>query len=342
VKTLFIGDLHVQINNLEETASLFDLIDRTVSQENPDLVVFLGDLYHTHSVVRQEVVALLQDRIGRITSKVIVLAGNHDGSSPLSTRINAVRQTLGGICTVVDDISGPFEYGPYCFVGFIGSAEEFVRNLRPAQYLVCHQTFNGAQYENGFYAPDGIEPQVVSSYKQVISGHIHQKQIMGNIFYVGTPRPVTSSEVFELQSGGSKHIYLHIAETNEFLSVSTLDYVRTQYRVHVNKDTDLNALINNIELLNNKWFRLQLYVEGTEEYCKSVADRLSGIDNIKIVPSIIKNINSKINADSGAQSVDQLLHYYLMNIVEEPQDVKELIWQKLQKEIPNLGKTSTC
>jgi hypothetical protein len=53
--------------------------------------------------------------------------------------------------------------------------------------LVCHQTFNGSKYENGFYASDGVDPDLLSQ-EYIISGHIHTPQRVGKVWYPGSPR----------------------------------------------------------------------------------------------------------------------------------------------------------
>jgi len=342
--TLFVGDLHVQVNNLEETSSLFGLIQEAASSNGVDSIVFLGDIFHTHSVVRQEVVDLLQNKIGQLARSfpVYILAGNHDGSSPTSTKINAVRQTLSHVATVVDETSGPVVLGTYGLVGFTHSEQQFAQSLPQTQYLVCHQTFNGATYENGFYAPDGFSVESVSRYKRVIAGHIHSEQQLANINYIGTPRPVSSAEFFALGSGESKKIFVHIPETDQLVPVSTKKHVRTQYRAEIAEGTSSSEIIDLVRREAGPLTKIRLTVSGTEEFCKSVAQDLSDVPDLKIVPNIVKNFNSKIDVDSGKNSIDQLLHYYVFNIIEEPQEVRELIWARLQKSVPNLGKTSTC
>ena len=59
--------------------------------------------------------------------------------------------------------------------------------------VVCHQTFNGGQYDNGFYAKDGIDPNLVPQ-PMILSGHIHAPQSFGKVWYVGAPRWRTASD----------------------------------------------------------------------------------------------------------------------------------------------------
>ena len=56
-----------------------------------------------------------------------------------------------------------------------------------ANTVVCHQTFAGSDYGNGFYAKDGINPDLIPQ-KKIIGGHIHSGQEFGKVFYVGSPR----------------------------------------------------------------------------------------------------------------------------------------------------------
>jgi DNA repair exonuclease SbcCD nuclease subunit len=344
LKALLVGDLHVQVNNLEETSNLFKLIEKTATEHAVDAIVFLGDIFHTHSVVRQEVVDLLQDNLRRLSKSnaIYILAGNHDGSSPTSTKINAVRQTLSHLVTVIDENSGPLVLGPYGLIGFTHSEDDFKKLLPDAQYLVCHQTFNGATYENGFYAPDGFSVESVSQYKRVIAGHIHSSQSVANITYIGTPRPVSSAEFFQLGSKESKNIFIHYSDSDSLIPVSTLGWVRTQYRAEIVEGQDSSSIVSALKNNNDPLSKIRVTLTGTEEFCKNISKDLESAQNLKIVPNILKTFNSKIDADAGKNTIEQLLHYYVFNIIEEPQNIRESIWLRLQKLVPNLGKTSTC
>jgi hypothetical protein len=74
------------------------------------------------------------------------------------------------------------------------------RRSRMRHEVVCHATFNGARYENGFYAKEALDPDAVPQ-KRIISGHIHTpaSSARSGIRAVRAGRPSrtrTSSEPF--------------------------------------------------------------------------------------------------------------------------------------------------
>ncbi len=198
MKYLVVGDLHAQINNLEDTETILKELVR-LSKE-ADAVVFLGDIYHTHSVMRQEIVNLLRKYMkeihGRQLSRPYILIGNHDYVGPTNTSMNAVSLTLEDYAVVVDE---PYVSGNVLLVPFMPDNDRFVEecNKHPeAKVLFCHQTFDTAQYENGFYAPGGVDQNRLLQ-RSIVAGHIHKRQRIEKVFYVGTPRALTSSDANE-------------------------------------------------------------------------------------------------------------------------------------------------
>jgi hypothetical protein len=73
-----------------------------------------------------------------------------------------------------------------------GQFVELARSL-PSRTLICHQTFAGARYENGFYTEDGVDPALLPQ-GLVLSGHIHSPQTFGKVTYLGAPRWRTLSD----------------------------------------------------------------------------------------------------------------------------------------------------
>jgi DNA repair exonuclease SbcCD nuclease subunit len=195
---LFVGDPHVTPDALDDCKALVDLIIST-ALEHKAIVVLLGDQYHTHSVIRLEVLHFWKQffyELIRNNIPCIALVGNHDmmgnGTSDIYSMI-----AHDSYCYVVNhqgyDRNGVF------FIGYLDDKEWFVnmcKDYNKTKTVVCHQTFTypnynetglGARYENGFFAMDGINPDEIPQ-DLIISGHIHTPQQFGKVWYVGAPR----------------------------------------------------------------------------------------------------------------------------------------------------------
>lgn len=226
MKIVVVGDLHVTPSNLEHTDVWFtQLRNWLLQQSDVNVLLFLGDIFHTHAVVRQEVADLVKGWIERLKADCLVdpwfIAGNHDGISPHSVDVNAVRLLLNEQGVVLDfhESSNNFLVCNYdghslVFMSFVANPEEFVERYRSLRQrvsagnkviLFCHQTFVGATYENGMECQEpSVDPSQIDA-DFIISGHIHKSQDLGKVFYLGTPRPISWGEVNQPKQIGVLH-----------------------------------------------------------------------------------------------------------------------------------------
>lgn len=79
-KVLRVGDPHAKINNLEEMSKLMDFVLETARLHKVSQIEILGDLFHTHAVLRLEVQEFWAKYIGLLSHHfpTIILVGNHD------------------------------------------------------------------------------------------------------------------------------------------------------------------------------------------------------------------------------------------------------------------------
>ena len=192
---LLVGDVHAVEKDLADCQSLIDYIDSIV-KENHCIPVFLGDLYDSHAIIRAEVQRFWYDAFKKLTETevVMVLAGNHDKPNNKSSNASALLAHIGEHVEVafadtpIKGIRGSF-FKDTLFMGYYDDHEKMIKlaNESDCKYLICHQTFSGAQYENGFFAKDGIDQNLFKQEK-IISGHIHKEAILGKVLYPGSPR----------------------------------------------------------------------------------------------------------------------------------------------------------
>lgn len=345
-KFLLIGDLHAQINNLEDTEIIFDHIEKLVKENDISFVVYLGDMYHTHSVMRQEVVEVLQRRLrttkGNAQGKPIVLVGNHDLVGPTSLQMNACDLTLSEVAAV---ISEPLEVGDILFVPFIPNNDVFINicnNYKKTKIIICHQTFDGSVYENGFYAPGGIDQKKIPQ-QLIISGHIHKRQTIGNVVYVGTPRALTAAEYNEnkgliiLEYDDS---IVDVKDAHKFRLFSLNPYVKTFKKIDVHSGTEANDLLGSNFLDWNDKDHITLHLYGNEEFCEYF-DKVSLPEIKKQKPkTVVKLVYHIETKNSGVQSIDvtqeslhDALKRYVFDLSNIKTELKEEVWQTVRKEL---------
>lgn len=200
-RALVIGDMHVTPEELDDCNRVIELAIDVCYKENLKEVWFTGDQHHTHSILRLEVLHWWKTAFKALYNaglKAVLLVGNHDQSAP-GSHINAMMAYEG--TQGVKIIDRPQMHGGVLMVPYIHEQADFTKAVKdylqggavadfdipPPRTILCHQTFDGSTYENGFLASDGFDPNLLPV-ELVISGHIHTGQEFGKVWYVGAPR----------------------------------------------------------------------------------------------------------------------------------------------------------
>lgn len=192
-KCLLVGDPHVTQDELDDCDGLVRCIKTAISYGPKfDYLVFLGDQFHNHSILNVHVLdwwkkTLIELR-PLVNDNIICLVGNHDRpGNGIDSSINSMS-TLDSLCLVVDDY---LILDDMLFVGYQYDHNRFIdicQRNSDTKTVICHQTFDGAIYENGIYAKDGIDLGLLPAKQRFVSGHIHTPHGFGNVDYVGAPR----------------------------------------------------------------------------------------------------------------------------------------------------------
>ena len=214
-KILIIGDPHFKADNAIDTGLMTLKIVEAALSETPDFIVVLGDVLHTHDLLRLDPVCrainFLQ-RLRDISPHLYILIGNHDrpnNACYLTSEhpFTALKDWLN--TTVVDQVItrthtirstgkiASFTFVPYVPVGrfeeallTVGLSTDPAKNTAPIHLkemsgVFAHQEFKGAKMgaiisEAGDLWPMGAP--------LCVSGHIHDyDELLYNLVYPGTP-----------------------------------------------------------------------------------------------------------------------------------------------------------
>lgn len=188
-KILHVGDVHCIESEFNDCASLINFILETAKQTQPDLILFEGDQHHTHAVLRLEVMGFWKAAFRAFKDAgypVAALVGNHDMTGVDGHTAHAMLAYAGDV-RVIDR---PTLVKGVLMMPYMADRQAFVDacvKFPGTKTVVCHQTFLGSTYENGIYAKDGIDPNLIPQ-ETIISGHIHTPQSFGKVMYTGSPR----------------------------------------------------------------------------------------------------------------------------------------------------------
>ena len=195
-RLLLVGDVHATPSEIDDCKKLINQVRDLCVNEKVDRVVFLGDLYHTHAVVRLEVMRFWMEAFNTLAAigdlQVSAIVGNHDRPNDSSIDFSAIDAHAG----MVDIHDAPAVFDGILYLPYYHDASEFVKvcsDHADVSTVICHQTFNGSKFENGFYAEGGVEPDSIPQ-THVISGHIHTPQKFNKVEYIGSPRWRTVSD----------------------------------------------------------------------------------------------------------------------------------------------------
>lgn len=221
MKDIICGDPHGRVSTLPELKLLFAETLAVIKKEKPERVIILGDLFNDFSVLRLEVLGAWSNFIiqAGLKSRVILIVGNHDQAGAAGeAHALEVFKSFPNV-TVVDR--------PSCidlnyFMPFMRDNAAFIQHVKllpENSILFCHQSFNGAKFDNGFYDPHGVDPAAVGHLKLVVSGHIHLEQKFANIYYPGTPYQTSFGE-----QGEDKGIFLTETSADDFKVIKKIQF----------------------------------------------------------------------------------------------------------------------
>lgn len=309
-KILRVGDPHIMVSNLSDGEKLIDFVIETAKKENVKVIEFLGDLFHTHAIVRIEVIDFWQKALNRIQAALIecrVIVGNHDqpGSKEKEQAMNALnifeQDILNSTFALRYIVNKPMIIDDIAYVPYMSSKEEFLGacgelySEGATKLLVAHQTFTGATYENGFYAEDGIDPALIPQ-EYILSGHIHKQQEIGKCFYQGTPKWDTMSDANE-----DKGIWIYTH--NKDMSIKSKKFISTKkvvtpiYKYIVNEGEE-----DKLKLKKNAKNYIELV--GKAAWITKMKKKYKGKANIKARPTDRKR---SLIENKSLQSINQYL-----------------------------------
>lgn len=193
---IVIGDPHFQVTNISEVNMFISRLMDLIVERDPDYIVVLGDLLHTHERLHTTALNKAYEFIHKLRAMkpTYVLVGNHDmenNQQYLNENhwMNGMKEW--GNVTIVDTVKSLkvndelFMFVPYVPNGrFEEALDTSSEDWRTASAIFAHQEFYGCKM-GAIVSVDGDKWN--EKYPYVVSGHIHKKQqIQENVYYTGS------------------------------------------------------------------------------------------------------------------------------------------------------------
>lgn len=274
-RLVIVGDPHAVVEELDDCRRLVDGVVELCRESQATTVLWLGDLFNTHAIVRVEVLAFWQETFSRLVDlgvQNVALVGNHDLPQSGAAGCHSLMTFDPALVHVID--TPRFLEGSHIALLPYMEAEEmraWLAQHPEVQGLFCHQTWAGATYDNGFYAPDGVDTALLPPEAWVVSGHIHTPQSLGRVWYPGAPRWRTISDadvdraIYALDVDLDKGTYAIVGATD------TSEYCRKIESFVVANDQELAGLLATSNLAGAR-----ARLEGSVEFVTRAESLLRG------------------------------------------------------------------
>lgn len=191
-----IGDPHIQVTNIQEVDLFMQLLINLATEKQPDLIVILGDILHTHERLHTIALNKAYEMINnmRLITKTYVLVGNHDminnqvflNDNHWLCGMKEWDNTVIVDQVITETINGEkFVFIPYVPPGRFEEALNTIGNdWKNASCIFAHQEFAGCKM-GAIISVEGDKWPI--DYPHVVSGHIHSRQNpQKNIYYTGS------------------------------------------------------------------------------------------------------------------------------------------------------------
>lgn len=245
---LVIGDPHFTATNSKETDCLTTEVRRIILEnENINNVVILGDTLDRHETVNTNVLFRVEQFFNAILDarsniSLYVLIGNHDipNNKIYMSEVHPFKRWEDDRLHIINktrliDIDGM----SFLMVPFVptGRFKEAISTVTQSyRCIFAHQEFKGCNMgstisENGDLILENVD---------IISGHIHERQRIGRLYYPGTPYQTNMGESSDKSISLLEFLSNDIIETRFALAIPkkfTIDITANQLLTWTPPDT---------------------------------------------------------------------------------------------------------
>lgn len=169
---------------------LLPWLHKVAAELNASEILVLGDITDAKDRHPSELVNRLVDQadaIGQDTD-LIFLQGNHDSIDPASPFLNFLNKGRSSVSFITKPTTLTLSFGDCLFLPSTDDVSTWPKSFAEWDFVFTHQTYDGAEAENGTLLP-GIDPHILDSVRiAAYSGDIHVPQRFGKKGrYIGAP-----------------------------------------------------------------------------------------------------------------------------------------------------------
>jgi DNA repair exonuclease SbcCD nuclease subunit len=193
--------------------------------------VHLGDVFDRRKYVNFNTLAdwrsQVFDKLASYNKPVHIVVGNHDTFYKTTNKINSVEQLLSKYNWFIytEPTTIKLDQLDVCIVPWIcdGNLQSSMNEIDTTKAQVCfgHLELMGFDLFPGHTNLDkGFDAKLFNKFDLVFSGHFHHKSNKNNIYYLGSPYPMTWSDW-----GDQRGFHIFDTETRE------LEFIENPYQI---------------------------------------------------------------------------------------------------------------
>lgn len=236
-------------------------------------VFILGDVGDTYDMISAKSFILFKEKIEKYGDlEFHILHGNHDISDREISSIN-IFEGLPNVKVYVNEAK-VLEFGSRK-IGIVPyGAESQIKDLPDCDVLFGHFSVEGVVLSSGYTDPNpNVKMKDLDKFKVVVSGHVHKPQVIGKVWYVGSPIQLNRGE-----AGEEKRFLVLDLDTLSIESIPIQGY-RKYILFEITKPEDVERMKEEVEKYkdDNVVIRLKKKIENIDEIlgdsnCQVVAD----------------------------------------------------------------------
>lgn len=324
---LHIGDGHIGARRGNQIFREFifgfrnNIIDYCIENGIKHIIEY-GDTFDNPKQTQNMDIQYTQQWINKLESTDITvhsIVGNHEMVSTGSLKINTQRLLLDSKNIIIYDKPKDvvIDDQTYCMIPWICKDNEkecidVIQNSK-AEYCAGHFELQGFKMYRTSTNMNGMDPNILSKFKKVLSGHFHHQNEGGNIHYLGTPYHLTHQDV-----GDRKGVHLQDGKWFEFIenenSLFTSfvydydnmtdhkkrDYIDAEFIKNLLKDKIVKVIIKSKSAQHYAKFKRCLSSAETIDYTtvdESESIQLSNDDEVTELDSLLVMMNNYIEQE---------------------------------------------
>jgi DNA repair exonuclease SbcCD nuclease subunit len=190
MKVLCIGDQHIKLDNISEFEKILSHLSIFLKTHPVDFIISMGDLLHTHERLHILPFNKAIEYIELLSSfaKTFILIGNHDyiNCSQFLTKnhwLGCLRHFPNVVVVDTPLVYNNVAMCPFVPDGKFVKALDTIDKWKESKCVFGHQMLNGCSMNSRTIF--GVE-EWKREYPFLVCGHIHEKQRLENIYYVGS------------------------------------------------------------------------------------------------------------------------------------------------------------